>query len=183
LPCPVLIEKIFRFARRANHLYKPAPSRLTRGAARDRHETRGGMRWTRRRGDERAARGRQSRVVLVPRRWDQVGGNNFRRRRWQKSPVTEEITKETVKTIARGMPGETGVTVVTTLVCSLYFACEAAGALGAPGIPCALTLSGERLCKTRALSAPRDCRCASEIRCLKIESETCASCGAARRMG
>jgi len=32
LPCPVLIEKIFRFARRANHLYKPAPSRLTRGA-------------------------------------------------------------------------------------------------------------------------------------------------------
>ena len=78
---------------------------------------------------------------------------------------------------------KTGVTVVTTRVCSLYLACEAAGALGAPGIPGALTLSVERLCKTRALSAPRDCRCASEIRCLKIESETCASCGAARRIG
>ncbi len=35
------------------------------------------------------------------------------------------------KTIARGMPGETGVTVVTTLVCLFSFACEAAGALDA----------------------------------------------------
>src|SRR5260370_22698004 len=35
------------------------------------------------------------------------------------------------KTIARGMPGETGVTVVTTLVCLFYFACEAAGASSA----------------------------------------------------
>src|SRR5258707_11278773 len=35
------------------------------------------------------------------------------------------------KTIARGMPGETGVTVVTMLVCLFYFACEAAGALSA----------------------------------------------------
>jgi hypothetical protein len=33
-----------------------------------------------------------------------------------------------VKTIARGMPGVSGVTVVTTLVCSFHFACEAAGA-------------------------------------------------------
>ena len=35
--CPVPFGKILRFARRANHLYKPALSRLTRGAARDRH--------------------------------------------------------------------------------------------------------------------------------------------------
>src|SRR5260370_42541502 len=35
------------------------------------------------------------------------------------------------KTIARGMPGETGVTVVTMLVCFIYFAREAAGALSA----------------------------------------------------
>src|SRR5258707_12755715 len=34
------------------------------------------------------------------------------------------------KTIARGMPGETGVTVATMLVCLFYFAREAAGALG-----------------------------------------------------
>jgi hypothetical protein len=28
-----------------------------------------------------------------------------RRRRWQTSPITGESTKETVKTIAQGMPG------------------------------------------------------------------------------
>ena len=67
-------------------------------------------------------------MVLTPRRWRQVRGSNFRGRRWQTSPVTEESTKETVKTIARGMPGVSGVTVVTTLVCLFYFACEAAGA-------------------------------------------------------
>jgi hypothetical protein len=50
------------------------------------------------------------------------------RRRWQESPITGESTKEGVKTIARGMPGEPGVTVVTTLVCFLFFAREAAGA-------------------------------------------------------
>jgi hypothetical protein len=35
------------------------------------------------------------------------------------------------KTIARGMPGRSGVTVVTTLVCFVYFAREAAGASSA----------------------------------------------------
>jgi hypothetical protein len=40
-------------------------------------------------------------------------------------------------TIARGMPDESGVTVVTTLVCCFIFAREAA-ARRAPGIPCAL---------------------------------------------
>jgi hypothetical protein len=44
-------------------------------------------------------------VVLTPRRWRQVGGNNFRRRWWQTSPVTKESAKETVKTIAQGRPG------------------------------------------------------------------------------
>src|ERR1700730_15155736 len=37
----------------------------------------------------------------------------FRRRRWQKSPVTGESTKETVKTIAQGMPVDGVVPVVT----------------------------------------------------------------------
>jgi hypothetical protein len=52
------------------------------------------------------------------------------RRRWQKSPVTGESTKETVKTIAQGRPGISGGPVVTTLVCFIYFAREAAGASG-----------------------------------------------------
>jgi hypothetical protein len=53
----------------------------------------------------------------------------FVRRRWQESPVTGESAEETVKTIAQGRPDETGEPVVTTLVCFLSFAREAAGAL------------------------------------------------------
>src|SRR4030088_1231052 len=54
----------------------------------------------------------------------------LRRRRWQTSPVTGESTKETVKTIARGMPGDPGVTVVTNS--RVYYTTrEAAGAAGA----------------------------------------------------
>jgi hypothetical protein len=89
--------------------------------------------------DECTDRGRRSRVVLTPRRWRQVLEKQASwGRRWQESPVTEEITKETVKTIAQGMPGWSDVPVVTTLVCFFIFAREAAGAIGAPGIPCAL---------------------------------------------
>jgi hypothetical protein len=53
----------------------------------------------------------------------------IRKRRWQKSPVTGESTKETVKTIARGMPDCFGVPVVTTLVWFFNFPREAAGAM------------------------------------------------------
>ncbi len=70
--------------------------------------------------------------------WCQVGGGALaqpglnkpliRRRRWQKEFVTGESAKETVKTIAQGRPGESGGPVVTTLVCSLHIAREAAGA-------------------------------------------------------
>jgi len=62
----------------------------------------------------------------------------------KKARLTEEITKEAVKTIARGMPDCSGVTVVTTLVCFFVFAREAAGAIRAPGIPCALSTSEGR---------------------------------------
>jgi hypothetical protein len=72
-------------------------------------------------------RGRRSRVVPTPRRWRQIGGIS-RRRRWLTSTDTGESTKETVKTVARGMPGDSGVTVVTMLVCFPSFAYEAAGA-------------------------------------------------------
>src|SRR5579863_5861273 len=52
-----------------------------------------GMRWTLwRRVDERRRGGRQSRVVLIPRRWNQVGGDASHRglRRRQKSPIAGE---------------------------------------------------------------------------------------------
>jgi hypothetical protein len=50
-------------------------------------------------------------VVLTPRRWRQVLEKQASRgRRWQESPVAGESAQETVKTIARGMLGVTGVT-------------------------------------------------------------------------
>src|SRR6267142_1674039 len=63
------------------------------------------------RADEGCCSVRRSRVVLTPRRWRQVlrrlvrlnrAGQNLQsaRRRWQKSPIAGESTKETVKTIA-----------------------------------------------------------------------------------
>jgi hypothetical protein len=64
------------------------------------------------------------------------------RRRWQESPITGEITKETVKTIARGMPGVSGVTVVTNS-CAYYFSHARLRAHWAPGIPCALVIEAK----------------------------------------
>ena len=78
-------------------------------------------------------RGRRSRVVLMPRRWHQVGGESCKRR-WQESPVTGESAKETVKTIARGMPGVSGVTVVTYL-CAFYFCTQGCGRAERPAFP------------------------------------------------
>src|SRR6266478_7690525 len=39
------------------------------------------------------------------------------------------------KTIARGMPGDSGVTVVTTLVCFVFFGTRGCGCIGHPAFP------------------------------------------------
>jgi hypothetical protein len=52
------------------------------------------------------------------------------------SPITRESPKETVKTIARGMPGVSGVTVVTNA--RVFYHHARLRAHQAPGIPCAL---------------------------------------------
>jgi hypothetical protein len=69
------------------------------------------------------------------------------------------------KTIAQGMPGDSGVTVVTTLVCSFYFACEAAGAIGRPAFPAPSDIQkAGRQCKTRAhLQRDRDAVSANDV--------------------
>ena len=112
--CPVLLEKIFHFARRANQLYKPAPSCLTRGAARDRHGRRerdavDASCAT----DESGSCGRRSRVVLTPRCWRELA---------------------TMLCIARGMPGVSGVTVVTNLRV-FYFYTQGCGRIERPAFP------------------------------------------------
>jgi hypothetical protein len=50
------------------------------------------------------------------------------------SPVTRESTKETVKTIARGMPGVPGVTVVTCS-CAFLFCTRGYGRIQRPAFP------------------------------------------------
>ena len=63
------------------------------------------------------------------------------------------------KTIARGMPGRSGVTVVTMLVCLFYFAYEAAGALRARHSLRPLIFRGANvLAKPRAHRAARSRR-------------------------
>ena len=125
------------------------------------------------------AGGRRSRVVLTPRRWRQVGGRrllpnrafggaSFRRRWWQSSPVTRESTKETVKTIACGNAGCSGVSAVNTRVLST-FAHGAAGAAGTRRSPRPLIFRAGSL-QNLGCIAPREGGRVSKIGCLKIES-------------
>src|SRR6202035_3646275 len=80
--------------------------------------------------------GRRSRVVLTPRRWCQVCEKE-RRRRWPKGPEHRGDHGVAVKTIAWGMPGDSGVTCM--LVCALPLPLHTRPrAHRPPGIPCAL---------------------------------------------
>src|ERR1700691_3200620 len=75
--CPAPFAKIFRFTFHPNHLYIFSCPALTRGVSRS-SRTRagcGGRKERQRR--ERSPCGRRSRVVLTPRRWRQVGENDF----------------------------------------------------------------------------------------------------------
>src|ERR1700722_16313272 len=82
----------------------------------------------------------RSRVVLTPRRWCQVCEKE-RRRRWPKRPEHRGDHEVTVKTIAWGMPGDSGVTCM--LVCALPLSLHTRPrAHRAPGIPCALISRG-----------------------------------------
>src|SRR5712675_2731834 len=66
------------------------------------------------------------------------------------------------KTIARGMPGETGVTVVTMLVCFVLFRTRGCGCIERPAFPAPSIIEGHRLAKLGRI-APRECGGASGI--------------------
>src|SRR5258708_15135466 len=106
----------------------------------------------------------------MPRRWHQVCGSQFRRRRWQTSPVTGESAKETVKTIAQGMPGDSGEPVVTNA--RVYYTPRAAaGASGARHSLRPLITEGGMFPAKLARLARRDREAVfATICCLKIES-------------
>jgi hypothetical protein len=127
--CPAPFAKIFHFALTPNQQYiahRPVPQR---GVA-QRHQRGSGCGGRRCAKDDsadlRTAKSCGPGAPTLVSSWR----NYLRRRRWQKSPVTGESTKETVKTIARGMPGDSGVTVVTN-ACAFYTTHAAAGASSA----------------------------------------------------
>src|SRR5713101_5808996 len=77
----------------------------------------------------------------------------FRERRWQKSPVTEESTKETVKTIAQGMPVDAVCLWLLTRV--LFVAHAATGATRIRHSLRPLSVEGGLFPMTRASRAAR----------------------------
>jgi hypothetical protein len=108
-----------------------------RGGSRS-SRTRGGMRWTRmalkdERRLRRTAKSCGPDAPTLASSFAEVSAGRW----WQTSPVTKESAEETVKTIARGMPGDPGVTVVTN-ACAFYTLHTRLRAHRAPGIPCAL---------------------------------------------
>jgi hypothetical protein len=75
--------------------------------------------------------------------------------------------KITVKTIARGMPGVSGVTVVTNA--RVYYTTRGCGRIGRPAFPAPSFFWGEKLYKTRAHRAAGGRGCVL-LGCLTIES-------------
>ena len=145
----------------ANHPHISRHPGPHKGAFRDRHGRRVGMRWTRAAPLTRALILRTAKscgpdAPTLASSWRK----KFHQRRWQSSPVTGESAEETVKTIAREMPGVSGVTVVTTLVCSFYFACEATGASSARHSLRPL-ISRDNVLPELGRIAPRECGVAS----------------------
>jgi hypothetical protein len=162
--CPVPFEKILRFACRANHLYKPAPSRLTRGAARDRHGRR-------ERDAVDAVRAADERAVLRTAKSCGPDAPMLALTRDNAlhcagmvttSRLTRESAKETVKTIARGMPGVSGVTVVSNS-CAFYFCTRGCGRSGRPAFPAPSV--GRKFLYNSEVVASRECRYVFKVAC------------------
>src|SRR5580704_4242544 len=75
------------------------------------------------------------------------------------------------KTIARGMPGVSGVTVVTN-ACAFYHCTRGCGRIGRPAFPAPSEFRGrDEQAKTRAKRAARSRNCGCELYgCLKIQT-------------
>ena len=108
--CPAPRAKTFRFNICANQLHvrrRPAPLKgrfaIVTDAGRDAVDAEGA-------GDESAFCGRRSRVVLTPRRWRQVCGKRFPQSDGGKKADRRGEHDISRKTIAWGMPGDSGVT-------------------------------------------------------------------------
>jgi hypothetical protein len=103
----------------------------------------------------RLARGRQSRVVLTPRRRRQASQKCLRGDGDKKARSPGRARNKPLKPSRAGMPGDPGATVVTNSCALLHFAHEAAGATGTRHSPLPLGVAprplwADRSCTTRA---------------------------------
>src|SRR5664279_6484495 len=113
----------------------PAIPARYRGAFRDRHERRAGMRWTQAALLTRALScGRRSRVVLTPRRWRQVGERNFTDDGGKQARSPGRARNKPLKPLRAGMPGDPGATVVTNS-CAYLLCARGCGCNGHPAFP------------------------------------------------
>jgi hypothetical protein len=119
------LQKYFCFPESKSRLYSPCPV-PQRGVA-QRHETRGGMRWTLVVPVTNGARA-DGKVVWS---WRLDAGVKLVEATSQatetKKPISGESTKQPLTPSRAGMPGDSGGLVVTNS-CAFYFAREAAGA-------------------------------------------------------
>jgi hypothetical protein len=72
-------------------------------------------------------------VVLTPRRWRQVLREEFREATVANKPGHRGQREENRKTIARGMPGVSGVTVVTNA--RVFYTTRGCGRIERPAFP------------------------------------------------
>ena len=114
------------------HRCHPGPHK---GAFRDRHERRAGMRWTLiARLTSALSCGRRSRVVLTPRRWRQVSQKCLRGDGGKQARSPGRARNKLLKPLRAGMPGDPGATVVTTS-CAFYLCTRDCGCNGHPAFP------------------------------------------------
>src|SRR5258707_9288878 len=143
MACPAPFAKIFLFSPDANQFTESRRPVPQRGVSRS-SRTRGGMRWTR----QRARRTRPEADGEVVSFWHPDAGVKLA----EATPLTTVSIKRghrgeheiSRKTIARGMPGETGVTVVTMLVCFVLLRTRGCGCSERPAFPApSIFLKGE----------------------------------------
>ena len=104
---------------------------------------------------ERYRCGRRRRVVLIPRRWDQVLRDEFAGRRRLASPVLRGERAISRNTIAQGVPDRFGSPVVTTLVCFSFSHTRLRVRLSARHSLRPLFSEGQRIAKPGREIAPR----------------------------
>src|SRR5712664_813757 len=134
------------------------------------------------RADERCCSVRRSRVVLTPRRWRQVRGVKSAQPGLDKTyPLSDggkrarspRARRKPLKPLRAGMPGDSGVLVVTRVRSITTSAHEAAGATGTRRSPRPLWAEGFMQGLGRMASRGREGVSANDVAVCKFESRTC----------